>query len=94
MKCRAPRCARNYSIAPKCSELFHCPKVLGKYRALDMCSEILEHKLVLEIWRMKEYGDEKTWTKDYVIKRKPCMLKLPDILHGSMELNKPFDIQS
>ena len=28
---------------------FIIPKVLGKYRALDMCSEIFEHNLVLEM---------------------------------------------
>ncbi|XP_042056523.1 F-box/kelch-repeat protein At3g06240-like [Salvia splendens] len=46
----------------------------------------------VEIWCMKVYGDDKSWTKDYVIKRKPYMLKLPDILYGCFKLNILYDI--
>ena len=46
----------------------------------------------VEIWRMKEYGDDKSWTTDYVINRKPGMLKLPDILYCVFKHNIRYDI--
>ncbi|KAL1547633.1 putative F-box protein [Salvia divinorum] len=48
---------------------------------------------VFEIWCMKEYGDDKSWTKDYVIKRKPYMLTYGDILLNYFKFdihNDPF----
>ncbi|XP_047946913.1 F-box protein CPR1-like [Salvia hispanica] len=37
---------------------------------------------VIVIWCMKKYGDDKSWTKDYVINRKSSMLRLPEFLHN------------
>ncbi|XP_047947037.1 F-box/kelch-repeat protein At3g06240-like [Salvia hispanica] len=72
----------NYFSCPP--SIQHCQRsyyyalsVLGG--CLSLSNDDFDNKV--EIWCMKEYGDDKSWTKDYVIKRKPRMLKLPDIFY-------------
>ncbi|XP_047947021.1 putative F-box protein At2g02030 [Salvia hispanica] len=69
---------------------FSCPPSIqncerGFYYSISnlggrLCFTNDESKDVFEIWCMKKYGDDKSWTKDYVIKRKPYMLIFRDIL--------------
>ncbi|XP_047943236.1 F-box protein CPR1-like [Salvia hispanica] len=47
---------------------------------------------VTKIWCMKKYGDDKSWTKDYVIKRKPSMYRLPDFFHRRVKGNRPYNL--
>ncbi|KAL1548090.1 F-box protein-like protein [Salvia divinorum] len=47
---------------------------------------------VIEIWCMKKYGDDKSWTKDYVIKRKPHTLKIPEYFHRYVKINIRYDL--
>ncbi|KAL9173351.1 hypothetical protein ABFS82_03G108200 [Erythranthe guttata] len=49
---------------------------LGGY--LCVCDNTCEHEIV--IWLMKEYGDEKSWTRGFVVR------KSPEFLRGNFEL--------
>ncbi|KAL1547551.1 putative F-box protein [Salvia divinorum] len=57
-----------------------------------LCFTNDESEDVVEIWCMKEYGDDKSWTKDYVIKRKPYMLTFDDILLSNFKFNTHYDL--
>ncbi|XP_042056536.1 F-box protein At5g49610-like [Salvia splendens] len=47
---------------------------------------------MMEIWCMKKYGDDKSWTKDYVIKRERYKLRLPEVLHNYTRYYVPYDL--